>query len=57
MFESLYPALILLLVIGVIWVLLKFLLKLTMKIFSWGCMMILILGAIVFVMRSNLFGN
>jgi hypothetical protein len=57
MFESLAPVLIALLVIVVIWVLLKFILKLTVKIFSWGCLMIFILGAVLFFMRGNFFGN
>jgi hypothetical protein len=56
MFDSLYPVLILLLVVGVVWVLLKFMLKLTVKIFSWGCLMIFILGVVLFAIRGIFFG-
>lgn len=37
-----------LLVLAILWVGLKFIFKLTMKIFSCGCVLILVIGAILF---------
>lgn len=40
------------LVIAILWVGIKFIFKLTMKIFSCGCVLILIIGAILFFSGS-----
>ena len=37
------------LVLAVLWVVFKFLFKLTMKIFSCGCVLILLVGAFIFL--------
>ena len=35
-------------VVAIIWLVIKFILKLTVKIFSCGCLLILVIGAILF---------
>jgi hypothetical protein len=50
MIEQFLPYLIVLLVIGVIWILLKFVLKLTVKVFSCGCMVLVVIGIILLVL-------
>jgi hypothetical protein len=42
------------LVLGILWLVFKTIFKLTMKIFSCGCLLILIVGAILFL--SSYFG-
>lgn len=42
------------LVIGILWLVFKSIFKLTMKIFSCGCLLILIIGAFLFL--SSFFG-
>jgi hypothetical protein len=37
------------LVLAILWVVLKFLFKLTMRIFSCGCVLILLVGAFIFL--------
>jgi len=54
MIEQIIPLLLVLLILGLIWVLLKFILKLTSKIFSCGCLIILVIGAIIFFLGGDL---
>jgi hypothetical protein len=54
MIEQLIPILLVFLVVGLIWTLLKFVLKLTAKIFSCGCLVIILISIIVVVFRGNL---
>jgi hypothetical protein len=35
-------------VIAIVWMVIKFIFKLTMKIFSCGCLLILVVGAVLF---------
>lgn len=48
MTEQLLPVLVFLLVVGIIWILLKFVLKFTVKIFSCGCVVILAIALILY---------
>jgi hypothetical protein len=54
MIEQLIPILLVFLVVGLIWTLIKFVLKLTAKIFSCGCLVIILISIIVVVFRGNL---
>ena len=49
MIEPFLPILLIILVIGLIWILLKFVLKLTVKVFSCGCLVILVIGMVLFL--------
>ena len=51
MFEQLVSLLILVLVIAVIWIVLKYVLKLTAKIFSCGCLTVLVVGGLLVLLR------
>lgn len=51
MIELLMPILPIILVVVVIWILLNVILKLTIKIFSCGCVVIFVIGLIVFAVR------
>ncbi len=53
MIGQLFPFLIILLVIGLIWVLIKLFLKLTTKIFSCGCVVILVIAVLIFFLSGN----
>ena len=55
MFDQILPAIVALLVLGLIWGMLKLVLKLTAKIFTCGCLTIVVIGALIFV-ASN-YGN
>jgi hypothetical protein len=48
MTDQLIPILVFILVIGLIWTLLKFVLKLTSKVFSCGCLGIVVIGLLLF---------
>jgi hypothetical protein len=50
MIDQLLPIFLIILVIGLIWILLKFVLKLTIKVFSCGCLVILVIGMVLFVL-------
>jgi len=50
MIDQLVPILIFILVIGLIWTLLKFTLKITVKVFSCGCVVILAIGLLVYAL-------
>jgi hypothetical protein len=54
MIEQIFPLLLVLLILGLIWVLIKFILQLTSKIFSCGCLIILVIGAIIFFLGGDL---
>lgn len=41
--------LIAILVLGILWLLIKFIFKLTVRIFSCGCLLILVIGAFLFL--------
>jgi hypothetical protein len=48
MIDQFMPILIFFIVIGLIWILLKFALKLTIKVFSCGCFVIVVIGLLLF---------
>jgi hypothetical protein len=52
MAENIVSILVVLLVIAVIWTILKLVLKITAKIFSCGCLVILILAVLVFAANA-----
>ena len=54
MFEALFPFLLVLLIVGLIWGLLKFFLKKTAKIFTWGCLVLIVIGAILFFLGGGI---
>lgn len=54
MIEQIFPILLGLLILGLIWTLVKFILKLTSKIFSCGCLIILVIGAFIFFLGGDL---
>jgi hypothetical protein len=54
MIEQIFPILLVLLTLGLIWSLLKFILKLTSKIFSYGCLVILVIGAFIIFLGGDL---
>ena len=47
--DGLLSILLIVLVVAILWVVLKFILKLTMKIFSCGCLLILVVGGLLFL--------
>jgi len=49
--ESLYQILFLILILAVIWIVLRMVLRIAMKIFACGCVLILALGGILFVLN------
>jgi len=55
MLETIFPFLIVIFVVGIIWFLLKFILKLTLKIFSLGCIVLLVVGCIIFFLGGSSF--
>lgn len=48
MIDQFMPILIFFIVIGLIWILLKFALRLTVKVFSCGCLVIVVIGLLLF---------
>jgi len=55
MLETIFPFLFVIFVVGIIWFLLKFILKLTLKIFSLGCIVLLVVGGIIFFLGGSSF--
>jgi len=53
MIDQLFPFLLILLAIGLIWVLIKLILKLTAKVFSCGCVALFIIAALVFFLSGD----
>ena len=51
--DQLLPFLIILLAVALIWLLIKLLLKLTAKIFSCGCIVLLIIAVLVFLFSGD----
>jgi hypothetical protein len=51
MLDQLVSLLILVLVIALIWIVLKFILKLTAKVFSCGCLAIVVIGGLLILLR------
>jgi hypothetical protein len=49
--DILFTLFIILLVLGIIWVVLRFALKLTMRVFSCGCSIILLIALILILLR------
>ena len=47
MIDHIFGILMLILVLAILWVVLKFLLKITLKLFSCGCLAILLLGGVL----------
>jgi hypothetical protein len=54
MVEQLIPILLVFLVVGLVWTLLKFVLKLTAKIFSCGCLVIILIGIVVAIFGRDI---
>jgi hypothetical protein len=54
MVEQLLPYVLILLVIGLVWFLINLLLKLTVKIFSCGCLVLLVIAVIVFLLGGDI---
>jgi hypothetical protein len=50
MFDQLLPIILVIFVVGLIWLLLKLVLKLTAKVFSCGCLVIVVVGLILFAL-------
>ncbi len=46
--DGLFSILLIILVVAIIWMVIKFVFKLTARIFSCGCLLILIIGALLF---------
>jgi hypothetical protein len=46
--DGLLTILLIILAIAIIWMVIKFLFKLTMRIFSCGCLLILVIGGLLF---------
>lgn len=53
MIEQLLPFILILLVIGLVWVVIKLILKLTAKIFSCGCVVIILVALLIFFLSGN----
>jgi len=53
MLEKLIPVIAVLLILGLLWGLLKFILRITTKIFTWGCLILIIIGAIALILGGN----
>lgn len=53
MIEQLFPFILILLVIGLVWVVIKLILKLTAKIFSCGCVVIILVAVLIFFLGGN----
>jgi hypothetical protein len=49
--ESLYQILFLILILAAIWIVLRMVLRIALKIFACGCILILVLGGILFVLN------
>jgi hypothetical protein len=54
MFDTIVPVIAFVIILGLLWGLLKLILKLTTKIFSWGCLLLLLIGAVIFILGGNL---
>ncbi|MBT3389842.1 MAG: hypothetical protein HN413_05465 [Chloroflexi bacterium] len=50
--DNLFSLLLLLIVVGIVWGIIKAIFKLTMKVFSCGLFFILVIGAIVYVLTN-----
>jgi len=53
MLETFFPVIAVLIILGLVWGLLKFILKITTKIFTWGCLILLIVGAIALFLGGS----
>ena len=53
MIDQLFTYLLILLVIGLVWVVLRRILKLTAKVFSCGCVVLVVIAAVIIFLGGN----